>query len=183
MSIAVLWVFGVVTSADLLEPSQVVHAASVSSGRPPMALHGGARSIESLIDRFLAALEARDEEALEGLRVSEEEYRQIIVPGRVPKGAEARHPAKRNVDYFWGVMDYKSDMYAANLIRDFGGRAYTERHLELTRNANEWAWYTAHGEVRLLLVPPGGQEKYLLRTGWIVEVDGAFKFLSYEYDG
>lgn len=150
---------------------------------PPIGLEGGAESIDALLDRMLEALERQDEDALRRLSVTEEEYRRIIVPGRVDKGAQRlRNPAERNVDYFWSTMAFKSALYASNLVKTYGGRKYAERKLELTKPSNEWAWYTAHGEVRLLLLPAEGDEKLLLQAGWIVEVGGVYKFLTYEYD-
>jgi hypothetical protein len=172
------------STAGALAASEIQAAAVQAPPSPPIGLEGGAESIEALLDRLLEALEKEDKAALRRLSVTEDEYRRIIVPGRVEKGApRLRNPAQRNVDYFWSTMAFKSELYADKLVENFGGRTYVDRKLELTKPSNEWAWYRAHGEVRLMLVPAEGDDKYLLQAGWIVEVDGVYKFLSYEYDG
>ena len=157
-------------------------AASPIAENAPLAFSGGAESLDALVDRFVAAMEAKDEAGLRRLLVTEDEYREIIVPGRVPHGAAPRRPAKRNVDYFWSTMSYKSEVYAHNLVKDFGGRKYKERKLDFSEEPKRWAWYTAHGELQILLVPEEGPERFLLHGGWIAEVGGVFKFLTYEYD-
>jgi hypothetical protein len=153
-----------------------------AGAKPPITLTGGAPSIDTLLDEFLAAVEQKDKDALHRLRLTKAEYTEIIVPGEVPTGQPPRQTFEQVNDVFWGMLDTKSRYTADAIVNDFGGRHYVERQLELTYgNPREWAWYTGHGEVRLRLKDETGQP-YELRTGWIAEVDGRFKFIGFNWD-
>jgi hypothetical protein len=174
-------------SDDVTAPAAGGAAAAAArvadaGARPPIALTGGAPSIDELLDEFLTAVEQRDKDALHRLRLTRAEYTEIIVPGEVPKGQPPRQTFEQVNDVFWGMLDTKSRYTADAIVNDFGGRHYVERTLELTyRNPREWAWYTGHGEVRLRLRDETGRP-YELRTGWIAEVDGRFKFIGFNWD-
>jgi hypothetical protein len=148
--------------------------------QPPRSLSGGAPSLEALIDEFLAAIEERDKEALHRLRLTKEEYTEIIVPGEVPKGQPPRQTFTEVNDVFWGILDTKSRYVADMLVSTYGGRHYVDRRLELTKGTREWAWYTGHGELRLTLSDAAGEEVQL-RSGWIAEVGGRYKFIGFNW--
>src|SRR5205814_592624 len=53
-------------------------------------LEGGSPSVDELVARFLDALGKKDAATLRRLRVTREEYLDIILPGTVPVGADRR---------------------------------------------------------------------------------------------
>ena len=66
----------------------VLHGSTVSgsltapqAAAPHPPLSGGASSVDDLLAKFVAAIEAKDVAALDALRVDETEYRKIIMPG------------------------------------------------------------------------------------------------------
>jgi hypothetical protein len=79
-------------------------------------------SREALIARFLAALAARDREALHRLRVDEDEYVEIILPGSVPPGTPLRVWPDDVRRYFWREFNTKSLYAETHLLEGFGGR-------------------------------------------------------------
>ena len=155
-------------------------AAQKAAVAPPIALSGGASSLESLIDEFLAAIEKRDKDALNRLRLTKDEYTEIIVPGEVPKGQTPRKTYAEVNDVFWEMLDSKSRYVADMLVAKYGGHHYVDRQLRLTKGVKEWAGYTGHGEVRLMLNDKAGEEVEL-RSGWIAEVGGRYKFIGFNW--
>lgn len=152
-----------------------------SGAKPPIGLQGGAPSIDALLDRLLAAIKAGDTKAMHALRLSKVEYTNIIVPGEVPKGQPPRATFASVNDTFHGMLDTKSRYAADAILTGFKGKDYVSRELVMSEPTREFAWYTAHGEVRLTLVDAQGS-RHLLRTGWIAEVDGQFKFIGFNWD-
>ncbi|MGE0518395.1 MAG: hypothetical protein AB7N53_09370 [Candidatus Binatia bacterium] len=148
--------------------------------QPPIPL-AGAPAREALIDEFLDALARSDRDALQRLRVSKDEYIQIIVPGNVAPGQPPLQTFEKNNEVFWTLLDTRSRMFADVLLRDYGGKRYSVQSVQFSRPAQEHPWYTAHGELRLHLVSPEGKG-FVLRSGWIAEANGRWKFIGYEWD-
>ena len=163
-------------------PSGPVASDSSAPARAPIALTDGAPSIEALLDQFLAAVEHRDAAALHRLRVNKAEFQEIIVPGMVAKGKPPRQVSQQPQEFFWSLNDTKSRYFADELFDRFGGRHYIERHLSFTKDTHEYAWYTTHGQVVLALRTADDPHVITLRTGTIAEVDGAFKFVSFQWE-
>lgn len=148
---------------------------------PPHGLSNAPDSLDALIDRFLAALEKNDAAALNELRVSREEYLDVIVPGTVEKGKAPRQVSEGPKKYFWEDLDFKSRQFSKLIVERFGARHYVEREIEFTEPQREYAWYTAQGELRMRLKDEG-DALYQMRVGWVAEVDGKFKFIGFKLD-
>ncbi len=159
-------------AAQMVEPYQP---------NPPFGLSGGADNREALIDLFLDAVAKNDKAALDALRLTKDEYQGIIVPGRVAPGAPPRRVSAIVDKYFWEVMDFKSDNFVDVLLERFGGRTYKRRAARYTSPERSYDWYRAWGEVRQTVTDDSGIE-YEITSGWIAEVDGKYKFLSFEWD-
>ena len=133
------------------------------------------------MDEFVQALSRRDMDTLTKLRVSKTEYVDLIVPGTVPVGKAPRAVSQDPKEFFWNMLDTKSRYFADNLLDNFGGRTYTHRELRLTQPTKEYAWYKAHGEVRMELEGDDAVT-YHVSAGWVAEVDGKYKFIGYEFN-
>ena len=157
-------------------------APTVWSGeKPPVGLTGGADSLDALLDQFLASITAGDLDALNRLRVTPAEYGSIIVPGMVAKGQQPRTTFEKVNAVFFGMLDSRSRYSAQALIEHFKGKKIVRREVTFTKPIQEWAWYTARGELRLTLFDDQG-ERYEMKSGWIAEVDGRFKFIGFNWD-
>jgi hypothetical protein len=162
-------------------------AANEPPATPPAATSrfdsSASSSQEELVRQLLKALRAKDESALRRLRVSESEYREIILPGHVEPGKPLKRLTKEWADYAWESLDVKSHYYERFLLASFGGRTlelekinYGEGEKELT-----YATYIAYPQARVALVDDAGK-KVELETGSIAEVGGKYKFISFVRD-
>ncbi|MFN8642885.1 MAG: hypothetical protein U0802_14995 [Candidatus Binatia bacterium] len=152
-----------------------------SGAKPPFGLSGGADSQEALLDQFVAGLTAGDMDALNRLRVTQQEYGSIIVPGMVAKGTPPRTTFEKVNIVFFGMLDSRSRYALQALVERFKGKKIVRREVRFTEPTQEWAWYTARGDTALVLVDDQG-ERYEMKTGWIAEVDGHFKFVGFNWD-
>jgi hypothetical protein len=141
----------------------------------------GAPSAEALIDRLLQALRNQDRDALRRLRLSEGEYREIVLPGHVTIGAPLRRYPEDVSKYAWGALDTKSAYYELTLLAEFGGRAYEVENVAFEKGTETYATYTARKQLRVALRGDDG-DVVELATGSIAEIDGSFKFVSFIRD-
>lgn len=144
-------------------------------------LEGGAASMEELLDEFIEGLEAGDRGALSNLRVSEDEYRNVIVPGSVEPGEPPQILSEEASEYFYGVLHGKSQYNRNALLREFGGKKLEVKSYSFEKGEKQYADYKAHRRLEIEVVDEEGKS-YELRTGSIAEVDGRFKFISYIRD-
>jgi hypothetical protein len=163
-----------VLSASLLAGTGVTLATST-----PVLRHA-ASSPEQLIERLLEALEAEDGGELRKLRVTESEYKRIILAGHVPEGAPFRTFPDEVSDYAWKTLDTKSLYYERHLLNHFGGRRWTVKTVDYDKGSARWAGYQALRQLRLRLA--GDDTEVELATGSICEVEGHFKFVSFIRD-
>jgi hypothetical protein len=147
----------------------------------PSHLSGGASSVDELVERFLAALHARDRADLDALRVSEAEYRSIIVPGSVEPGKPPQVLAEDALQYFWTEMSQKSAAHRDAILQRFGGRPLGRVRYGFEKGEHRFAGYNAYRKLVVVLRDEHGAEVEV-RTGSIVERDGRFKFASFIRD-
>lgn len=177
---ALLVAAGCARSAEPAQAAAAVAAPAVS--RPPIGFADGAESVDALIDAFLAAVQRNDREALHRLRVTKDQYMQIVVPGTTDPGQPPRQVTEQPRELFWSLNDTKSQYAAQNILERFGGKRVSSHQLRFSRGTTEYLWYTARGQVRLDLMLEGETLPQELRTGTIAEVDGRYKFLAFQWD-
>ena len=148
---------------------------------PHPPLSGGASSVDELLGRFVKALEANDGDALEALRVTEDEYRKIIMPGSVKPGEPPQKLSPKADEYFWQSLDTKSLYGGRALLAGYKGRTYRITNVTWLKGIDDYAWYRCYDRLELTLVDQRGEE-LKLNTGSVAEVDGQFKFISFIRD-
>ena len=161
------------------QPAAPALIEAAQSARQSFA--GGAPSVDALMDEFVTALSNKDMDGLTNLRVNKSEYVDLIIPGTVPVGQPPRQVSEQPKQFFWNMLDTKSRYFADNLVDHFGGRTYRGHQLTFSHPTKEYAWYTAHGEVRMELQGDDDLTYHLL-SGWVAEVDGKYKFIGYEWN-
>ncbi|MEO8601287.1 MAG: hypothetical protein ABI629_01790 [bacterium] len=165
------------------EPAQAAAAVvPPEASKPPIGFTDGAVSVDALIDAFLSAVERKDREALHRLRVTKDEYMQIVVPGTTEPGQPPRQITEQPRELFWSLSDTKSQYAAQNILQHFGGKHVLARTLRFTHGTTDYLWYVARGQVRLDLTLEGEALPDELRTGTIAEVDGRYKFLAFQWN-
>ena len=151
---------------------------STSTRHPPLT--DAASSPQELVDRFLHALEAKDPDGLHRLRVTESEFRDVILPGFVPAGEQPRTYPDSYTDFAWQTLDTKSHYYERYLLAQYGGRHYTVKDTKYAEGTGEYATYRTLKQLRLVLDADGTEVR--LGTGSIVAMGGQYKFASFVYD-
>jgi hypothetical protein len=155
--------------------------AVTSSEKEPPRLVDGWPSIDALVGDLVKALGSDDKLMLTRLQVSEDEYRNLIIPGTVEPGKPPRQNSEKVKEFFWQMLHGKSRYYRDELIERFKGHELKVKKLSFTGPTQHYAWYDAHGETRAVLEDENGKN-WDLEAGYIVEVAGAFKFMSYGHD-
>jgi len=158
-----------------------VHASDESKPAPAARLQHGAASIDKLIGDFVQAINDRDKARLRQLRVSQEEYLGVILPGSVEPGERRPQYNQEEAEYLWGILNGKSVYVEANLLASFGGHHATVTEKEFRKGTKKYADYTAFKQLILTLKDDKGTEA-TMKIGSIAEVDGQFKFISYVRD-
>jgi len=144
----------------------------------PARFTNGASSIDGLLDQFMKALNGKDKEALRALRVTEDEYRQVVLPGSVDEGQRKYTYPPQESEYFWSILNTKSIYGEANILASYGGRQLKLKAVTYRGGTKKYADYTAYRQVQLTL-EDGKGSKEELGLGSIAEVDGVYKFISY----
>ncbi|MDX2168474.1 MAG: hypothetical protein SF182_15475 [Deltaproteobacteria bacterium] len=163
-------------------PGAAAETSPPTGSRPPISFTAGAPSVDALIDELLDAIARNDKDAMHRLRVTKDEYLQIIVPGTVEKDQAPRQLTEQPREFFWSLNDRKSRYAADSILARFGGRTPLSHQLRFSRGTTEYLWYTARGQVRLDLTFADAPLPEELRTGTIAEVDGRYKFLAFQWD-
>lgn len=148
--------------------------------RAEQTLEAASPSVEGLVGRLLDALAKKDLEALRRLRVTESEYKGILLAGHVPVGRPFREFPSDVVDFAWKTLNTKSLYYERYLLEQYGGRAYELKDVRFERGTAEFAGYRAYKQLRLSLISDGSPVE--LATGSIAEVGGQYKFASFIRD-
>jgi hypothetical protein len=144
-------------------------------------LVNAAPSEEELIERFLQAVADNDRAALGQLRLTEAEYREIILPGNVDPGQPFRMYPEEVSKYAWQNLNTRSLYHEDSLLVSYGGRTLSVKAVEYENGSKTYASYKARKRLRLSLVDADGSEVQLA-TGSIAEIDGQFKFISFIRD-
>lgn len=172
---------GVVVLALGIGIAGITGGAIRPSDSPVPRLRGGAKSMEELLDRFQRGLEAKDRGALIDLRVTKDEYQNVIVPGSVKPGEPPQVLGEEAGEYYYSLLHTKSLYNRKALLREFGGKKLSVRSYRFEKGEKEYAEYRAYRRLVMDVVDGDGRS-YELQTGSIAEVDGRFKFISYIRD-
>ncbi|HYD50689.1 MAG TPA: hypothetical protein VEB21_20195 [Terriglobales bacterium] len=155
--------------------------AVFSSAREEPRFAGAATSPEELADRLLAALSAGDSTALHALRVSREQYLELIVPGTIEPGEPLRQVSMGTADLFWRQLDQKSRDFGDLLFERYGGKRYRRLSLSYTAPSKHYGGYQAVGETRIVASDETGAH-HTIASGWIAVLDGGCKWIGFEWD-
>jgi hypothetical protein len=136
-------------------------------------------SIDSLVEKFRHALETKDKQLLRQLRVTRNEYLDIIMPGSVDEGQPRAAYNDTAKNYFWGILNGKSIYVEANLLYDFGGRQLKVTSVEYRRGIKRYRDYTAYKQLMLTIDDGSGNPPEHMKIGSIAEINGQYKFISY----
>jgi len=144
-------------------------------------LGNAAPSIDSLVEDLRLALIKNDKSTLRTLRVNQDEYLGLILPGSVDPGQKPAEWSEQAQQYFWGILNGKSAYVEAYLIATYGGHPFRVTDVHYVKGIKEYALYKAYKQLELTLEDDAGKVDHL-RIGSVAEVNGRYKFISYVRD-
>jgi hypothetical protein len=150
------------------------HAAETGRPAPARPLQHPSRSVDELMTKMLAALEARDLPGLEQLRVTEAEHTELLWP---------EFPAKdHNVqpNFAWDMLNSRSHIGAGRAIGDYGGQELILVGVEFIRDTERYPSFVLHRGTLVHARTQTGDRIDLPFLGSVLELDGQFKFLSFK---
>ena len=181
MTFGRVMMIGLTIGAPVLLGTGTMRASDDAKPAGAIRFQHAARSIDELIDEFVRAINEKNKARLRELRVTQEEYLDLILPGSIEPGERRPHYNQEESEYLWGILNGKSIYAEANLIASFGGHHAKVTEKEFRRGTKTYADYTAYKQLTLTLKDDEGTEA-TMKIGSIAEVDGQFKFISYVKD-
>jgi hypothetical protein len=141
------------------------------------ALGGAYPSAEALASSVLEALARSDREKLEGLALSESEFRERVWPELPAARPERNLPA----DYVWRDLSQKSRSSLASVLEQHGGTPYVLRRIAFAR-VTEYSTYRVHRDATFHVTDPSGSERTIRACGSLIEAHDGWKVFSYVVD-
>jgi hypothetical protein len=135
-----------------------------------------APSIEDLGKQVLAAVEKNNFNALDAMRLNDQEYRAYIWPA-LPISKIQQW--QKQYQYVWSDVDTKSKYGLQFMLRKLGGQKLDFVRMRFTENAETYDNCTIHKDARVIVKDSSGTEKELKLFGSVVECSGQFKIMSY----
>lgn len=148
-------------------------AGSLACGRGGPRFQQTFESPQALAVAVLSALEAKDEEALQALALSEGEFREVVFPempawGKIP------------MSYVWGDLRQKSSNQVARLVASLGGQSLAVEDVRFDGGATAYKTFVVHRKPRLVVKERGtGQQRDIAIFGSVIEYEGRYKLFSY----
>lgn len=164
-----------------LARADAVSAVSTAAApQAPAKLLNGEPTIDALVDKFCEALAQKDKTGLRALRLTQDEYLGIVLPGSVEPGQPWATYSDQAQQYFWGLLNGKSSYSEANLLQEFGGHQLRVKNVQYRKGTQVYAGYRAYKQLTVTVDDAGSETE--LRIGSIAEIDGQYKFISFVRD-
>jgi hypothetical protein len=139
------------------------------------ALDGGAASMDELVARFVAALEAKDPAGLGSLALTVEEFAYVYYPAT----RFTRRPYEMSPALVWFQLENYGSRGLSRALSRYGGRplgatGYRCGDAPVVEGDNR-----IHGDCIIDRVREDGTAEALSLFGQVIERDGRFKFINY----
>jgi hypothetical protein len=168
-------------------PAAVPPAATIAAAAPVDAaanaaapsqskarLSHASASVDELMTKVLEAIASADVAALEALRITEDEHREVIWP------ADPGRAAGAPLDLAWDMLNRRSQSGARKAIEEFGGRTLNFSGLEFTSGNEHRGNHVLHrGTVLHARDSSRGESLELRFLGSVVDHDGQWKLVSF----
>jgi hypothetical protein len=141
----------------------------------PAGLHGGATSLDALVDSLAARLERADTAGLTALALTRAEFAYLYYP-TVP---EARPPYDLAPGLFWFTLEGNSSRGLMTLLGELGGRPLGAARVRCEGDARHFGENAVWPLCLVQRVRASSDTVEERLFGPIVERDGIFKFVSY----
>lgn len=147
-------------------------------------------SIDVIGQKVLAAVQKNDYKELDVMRITEQEFRELIFPG-LPIGKIEQW--QKNFDFVWGDVNTKSKYGLQLVLGRYGGKKFSYVKTIFKRGVMQYETqssvpfrkqsYKAHESSRIIVKDENGTETELKLFGAIIEYRGKYKIMSFNvYD-
>lgn len=158
---------------SVLSPEE--HLRRFREGLAPVAaLGGGADSREALVERWVAALEANDADALVALHLTRAEFAYLYFP----ESPYAHPPVQTPPDFLWFQFRVNSEKGVNRAAARLGGAPLGYRALVCPEPPKPHGASVLHERCAVRRATPQGVVEQRL-FGTVLEREGRFKFVSY----
>ncbi len=154
----------------------LIGSFSEAEEKEGIALSFSSSSSEKLAKRVLKAVYEKDRKTLDEIKISRDEFKNILWP-ELPIGKI--EDWQEHFDYVWGQHKTKSDYSLLSTLERFGGKKYSLKAIRFRKPLKEYETCRIHVDARLLVADSKGKESELNLFGSIVELNGGYKILSY----
>lgn len=156
-------------------------------------------SMDEIVKRVLDNLQKNDLQALESMRITEQEFRTLIFPG-LPIGKIKQW--QDQYDFVWGDVNTKSNYGLHGILAAYGGKKFSFVRLKFKKGETRYELenkllfsgksytlpfgsksYTGHEEAIVIVKDESGEEKELKLFGGIIEHQGHYKIMSFNIGG
>jgi len=134
---------------------------------------GPSAALEDLVKKVLAALETKDQAALEKLAITEDEYRKFIWPG-----IAARTPGA-NEKKFYGMFEQGNVAGITSALKEFGGQKLEFVRVSAGTSIRQTKAYRLLSPPTVTVKDGSGQEKALKLSGPVIEHDGIYQIATF----
>ena len=157
----------------------VKEGVAASLEAPPLGSTFG--SIDELAVAVLDGIQHGRGQALWGLALTKEEFRDVVYPV-LPASRPERNTS---MEYVWGDLEHKSSASLSATLAEHEGRRYELVRVEFVAPAQRQRDYGAfrmHRDTRVVVRRDDGSELSLDLLGSVIERNGRFKVFSYVTD-
>lgn len=156
----------------------ILATSAFLSACAPAPLPNSRESPEALSRAVLAAIEARDADALRSLALTREEFFDRIWP-ELPA---ARPERNLSPSFVWGDLNQKSNISLRDTLSAHGGRTYEFVSIRFLGETTQYDSYRVQRESELTVKEPSGTERQIRLFGSMIEKGGRYKVFSYVID-
>ena len=129
--------------------------------------------VEELMNSVLAALEAKDQSALQKLAITEDGYHKYVWPSVSANGASVSEKKS------YTLFQQGSVAAISSALKDFGGQKMDLLKVSMGATIKQAKGYRLLASPTVTVKNSAGQERTLHLTGAIVEHDGAYQVATY----
>lgn len=138
-------------------------------------LHSGMRSQKALAEAVLDAVRRHDLQALAGLALSREEFRQSVWP-ELPV---SNPKTNVSVDFVWNELHFRSMSRMHGIFSELGGKRIHLVRVAHRGKVTEYATHRAYPDMEVRIRDEAGKEIEYPLFGTLIEMDGVWKVYSY----
>lgn len=138
-------------------------------------LQGAASSRDSLVQKFLKALQASDTSALRAMVLNAREFAWLVYP----ESPNTKPPYKQSPALVWNQIENPSASGFTRLVRRLGGEHVVYAGYSCSKHPDQQGRNTIWTNCRMRLGEPGENVRARRLFGSIIERDGQFKLVSF----